>query len=109
MAKHEFGIMQEAPQAGRRYDSYELQRYHAISVDDAYIEDIAFHFGHIECCWHTVDVKGKGLDYCGVTLIPPRSLEAFIDVIRDIQDLDALRKLMKEALYEDKWVIHFGI
>lgn len=44
MAKHEFGIMQEAPQAGQRYDSYEPWKYHCISVDDAYMEDIVCHF-----------------------------------------------------------------
>ena len=34
MPKHEFGIMQEAPAPGVRYDEYEPQRYRCIAVDD---------------------------------------------------------------------------
>ena len=109
MAKHEFGIMQEAPQAGQRYDSYEPWKYHCISVDDAYMEDIVCHFCHIDCCRHATDLRGKGLAYCGITLIPPESLGTFIDVIRDMQELAALEAFLKKAIRENKWVIHFGI
>ena len=38
MAKHEFGIMQIAPQKGKRYDEYEPQKYECISINDDYIE-----------------------------------------------------------------------
>ena len=34
MAKHEFGIMMDAPQPGKRYDEYEPWKYDCISVDD---------------------------------------------------------------------------
>lgn len=36
MAKHEFGIMMDAPQQGTRYDEYEPWKYTCISVDDAH-------------------------------------------------------------------------
>ena len=36
MAKHEFGIMMDAPQQGKRYDEYEPGKYTCISVDNAY-------------------------------------------------------------------------
>ncbi|MBE5972711.1 MAG: hypothetical protein E7246_09380 [Lachnoclostridium sp.] len=42
MAKHEFGIMQNAPKPGERYDEYEPQKYLCISVDDNYVEKQAF-------------------------------------------------------------------
>ena len=109
MAKHEFGIMPEAPQAGKRYDEYEPWKYHCISVEDDDIEKVDRASADIECFWHTTDVKGKGLAYCGVTLIPPESLRMFVDVIRDISDLSELEDLMKKALREHRWVIHFGI
>ena len=70
MAKHEFGIMQNAPQRGVRYDEYEPWKYNCISVNDDYLEDVAANFNHIDCYWHTLDVKGKGIAYCGITLIP---------------------------------------
>lgn len=109
MAKHEFGIMQEAPHAGKRYDEYEPWKYHCISVEDDDMEKIDRAFSGIDCYWHTTDVKGKGLAYCGVTLIPPESLGAFIDVIRDISAFSELEGLMKKAHMEHRWVIHFGI
>ena len=31
MAKHEFGIMMDTPQPGKRYDKYEPQKYEVVS------------------------------------------------------------------------------
>ena len=53
--------------------------------------------------------KGKGLAYCGVTLVPPCSLKAFIDVIADNSELSELKKLLENALSNNKWVIHYGL
>ena len=82
MAKHEFGIMMDAPQQGTRYDEYEPWKYACISVDDTYLEGVVKRLTSIDFYWHTLSVKGKGLAYCGVTLVPPCSLKAFIDVMR---------------------------
>lgn len=109
MARHEFGIMQNAPAHGRRYDEYEPQKYNCVSVNDDYLEDIVANFNHIDFYWHTLDVKGKGIAYCGITLIPPCSIQAFIDVIKDITALHELRKLLEKALAANKWIIHFGL
>ena len=109
MAKHEFGIMENAPENGRRYDDYEPQKYNCISVDDAYLEDIVSEFDDIDFYWHTTDVKGKGLAYCGVTLIPPESIQAFADTINPISELAELKSLCIHALKQNKWIIHFGL
>ena len=109
MAKHEFGIMQNAPEKGKRYDEYEPQKYNCISVDDDYLEDIISEFDDIDFYWHTLDVKGKGIAYCGVTLIPPESIQAFADVISPIPELTTLQTLCTHALKENKWIIHFGL
>lgn len=109
MAKHEFGIMMDAPQQGKRYDEYEPWKYTCISVDDAYLEGVVERLSSIDFYWHTLSVKGKGLAYCGVTLVPPCSLKAFIDSIADIPELCELKKLFKKALDKNKWVIHYGI
>ncbi len=109
MAKHEFGIMQTAPSQGERYDEYEPEKYNCICVDDDYLEDIVENFNHTDFYWHTPDVKGKGLAYCGVTLIPPCSIKAFTDVIKDVSALSELRELSEKALAENKWIIHFGL
>ena len=52
----------------------------------------------IEFYHHVVDEPKKGLAYCGVTLVPPCSLKAFIDSIADIPELCELKKLFKKAL-----------
>lgn len=109
MAKHEFGIMQEPPKKGVRYDEYEPQKYNCISVNDDYLGDIVSNFSHIDFYWHTLDVKGKGLEYCGITLIPPCSIQSFIEVIKDISALSELKELSEKALKENRWLIHFGL
>ena len=109
MAKHEFGIMTDAPQQGKRYDKYEPWKYACISVDDNDLENIAEKLATIDFYWHTLSVKGKGLAYCGTTLIPPCSLKVFIKVIDGIPELYELKKLLTKAFNENRWVIHYGI
>lgn len=109
MARHEFGIMQHAPLGGKRYDDYEPEKYDCISVDDVFLEDVVGAFTPIDFYWHTLDVRGKGLAYCGVTLIPPQSLEALIAIIRDLPGLSELTALSETAQRAGKWMIHFGL
>lgn len=109
MAKHEFGIMQKSPQSGKRYDKYEPQEYNCISVDDDYLEDIIMYFDFIQFYSHTVDEPIKGLCYCGITLIPPTSIQAFVSVIDGNKHLLELKMLMQKAFDENKWVIHYGL
>ena len=109
MAKHEFGIMQAAPQKGQRYDVYDPQKYNCITVDDNYLEDIAASLNDIHFYWHSIDVPGKGIAYCGITLIPPASMQAFISVIDNLPELSELKALMQKAYGENKWMIHFGL
>ena len=56
MAKHEFGIMTDAPQSGKRYDEYEPRKYDCISVDDDYVEGIAEKLGFIDFYWPTLSI-----------------------------------------------------
>ena len=109
MATHEFRIMPEAPVSVKRYDKYEPQKYSCISIEDEYIEHIAVELQSVDFYWHTLSVKGKGLAYWGITLIPPSSLKDFIKIIEKDPVLSELTELLEKALDENKWVIHFGI
>ena len=109
LAMHEFGIMQNAPEQGVRYDEYEPEKYDCISVDDAFLENLDANFNDINFYWHTLDVKGRGLAYCGITLIPPCSIPSFIEVIKDIPALSELKERSEWALRKNKWMIHFGL
>ena len=109
MARHEFGIMQNVPKQGKRYDEYKPKKYNCISVDDTYVEKIDADLNNIDFYWHTLDMPAKGIAYTGITLIPPKSLQAFTAVIKDIAELNVLRDLLENAFIENKWVIHFGL
>lgn len=109
MAKHEFGIMKNNPKPSVRYDAYEPQKYNCISVDDDYIEQIAPRLNNVELYWHSLDMPAKDLAYCGLTLIPPASIERMIEVIKTVDELSDLEQLLQKALDENKWVIHFGL
>ncbi len=109
MAKHDFGIMPNAPQYGTRYDEYEPKRYHCIAVEDDVIEIVDPLLCEIPMFWHTTDVPGKGLAYCGVTLIPPDSMPEMLGVLPECAELAELRALLEKASSMEKWVIHFGV
>jgi len=108
MAKHEFGIMESAPVSGKRYDEYESKKYNCISVDDDYIEGIE-QLLIFDSFRHTIDIPMKGLNYIGITLIPPKSLDAFLTVIGDGAEYADLRKLLIDAKNRNKYVIHYGL
>ena len=59
--------------------------------------------------WHTVDKTGKGLAYCGVTLIPPEAMDGMIGAMGDTEEIAPLRELLMEAKQQDKFVIHYGL
>ena len=73
MPKHEFGIMKCAPAKGKIFEKYEPLKYNCISVDDEYILPLLEPLSNELFYWHTIDVTGKGLAYCGITLISPKS------------------------------------
>ena len=101
--------MMNTPRQSERYDEYEPWKYECISVDNKDLEGVVERLSSIDFYWHTLSVKGKGLAYCGVTLVPPCSLKAFIDVIADNSELSELKKLLEKALSNNKWVIHYGL
>ncbi len=109
MAKHDFGIMPQAPQHDVRYDEYEPKRYHCIAVEDDVIETVDPLLCEIPMLWHTTDVPGKGLAYCGVTLIPPDASRRILEVLPENPELNELCTLLETACAMGKWVIHYGI
>lgn len=109
MAKHEFGIMKSDPVKGCRYDEYVPQKYDCISVDDECVERVAAELIALKCYAHTLDAPIDGLAYCGITLIPPEAIEQFISLIENQAEMTDLRKLLREALKKNRFVIHFGL
>ena len=77
--------------------NYEPQKYNCITVHDDHILPLLRHFKKIDFYWHTIDRPEKGLDYYGITLIPPTSMEAFLNVIRGKRKFSELETLMLRA------------
>lgn len=109
MPKHEYGIMEISPKHGERYDIYEPEKYNCIIVDDVYLEDILEEFSQIDMYRHSLDVPAKGIAYCGINLIPPTSMDAYIGVISGRDGFDELVELLEKAKSENKFVIHYGL
>lgn len=109
MARHQFGLMDCAPQPGERFDQYEPERYGCIGVKDELIDEILLPLRSVRTFWHTPDWSAHGLDEAGITLIPPESAGRMAEVIRGRAELRELSDLMVMAKRMEKWIIHFGI
>lgn len=111
MAKHEFGIMEIEPIATQQFNDYDSNKYNCISIDDDLIEPILFDLQNVGCYWHNILNQGKGLAYCGITLIPPKSIDKFIKVLvsQDNFEYNSLIDMANRAKEYNKYIIHFGI
>lgn len=109
MAKHEFGIMDIAPNLEQEYNDYEPDKYHCVSVIDEDIVPFLKEFSTIPCYWSSLKQEKRGLAYCGITIIPPNSLEKFISIIDGKTQFNELKNMLNKANKANKYVIHFGI
>lgn len=109
MLEHEFGIMPQTPQPGKRFDKYEPETYDCISVSDDDIQPCLEAFRCGKTYWHTLNRPELGLAYYGITLIPPETLDAYLEIIWKNPKLSDLAALLIEAKEKRAFVIHFGI
>lgn len=118
LAKHEFGII-DYFEKNKWYSDYEPLNYDCISVNDDLIEELIekyiAEFMKIKTYFQVTTQPGYGLDYCGVTLIPPNSLKQFNEVIikanihYQSRELKKLIEKISDAIRENKYIIHYGI
>lgn len=118
MAKHDFGII-DSFEDDKWYSDYEPEKYNCISVSDALIEQLLIRYlkeiGNLKTYFHVKKHPALGLDYCGTTIIPPRSLKEFKKIIISANkqfksnELDELIKKIDGAIKENKHIIHYGI
>lgn len=118
LAKHEFGII-DAFEENKWYSEYEPEKYNCVSVSDDLIEELITKYNEelmtIKTYFQVTTQPGVGLDYCGVTLIPPESLKQFRDVIikanshYQSQELKLLIEKVSDAIIKNKYLIHYGI
>ncbi len=118
MAKHEFGII-DSLEENKWYSEYEPEKYNCVSVNDNLIGELIIKYNEelmaIKTYFQVTTQPGTGLDYCGVTLIPPESLNQFRGIIikanshYQSQELELLIEKVSTAINENKYLIHYGI
>ena len=118
MAKHDFGII-DFFEENKWYSEYEPEKYNCISVHDDLLEEMIIKYNEelmaIKTYLQVTTQPGNGLDYCGVTLIPPESLKQFREIIikansyYQSQELQSLVEKVSNAISENKYLIHYGI
>jgi len=118
LAKHDFGII-DIFKENKWYSDYEPDKYNCISVSDDLIEELIIEYKEeltaIKTFFQITTQPGTGLDYYGVTLIPPESLKQFRGVIikanihYQSQELELLIEKVSNAISENKYLIHYGI
>lgn len=118
LAKHDFGII-DIFKENKWYSDYEPDKYNCISVSDDLIEELIIEYKEeltaIKTFFQITTQPGTGLDYYGVTLIPPESLGHFRDIIikandrYESQELKLLIEKISDAIRNNKYLIHYGI
>lgn len=111
----EFGIIDKFEKDKDYSDSYEPQKYSCIAIDDAFLDDWWNKLTSIKTYFHCYSRPNFALARWGITLIPPESLEDFYDIVstdkrsKSSKDLIDLMKLLRKAISDNKYVIHYGV
>lgn len=109
----EFGVIDNLEE----YDEheYEPSKYHCTAIEDDFINDWWEELVLIKTYFHTLSRPEFGLARWGITLIPPESLESFYEIIakdkRSIvsKEIIELMKIIRVAINQKKYVIHYGV
>ena len=118
MIKTEFGMIENFNEKAD-YTEYSPKKYHCVAIDDdLYLNDWWAALSRIDT--FNVYTKGvlqpqKSLSRWGITIIPPSSLPALLDIVlsdrRSKRDkrLSAFAGLIHQAITENKYLIHYGV
>ena len=118
MIKAEFGIIENFDEK-RDYTGYCPKKYHCVAIDDdLYLNGWWEALSRIDTL--NVYTKGvlqpqKALSRWGITIIPPSSLPALLEIVlsdkRSKKDkrLIAFAGKIRQAIVENKYMIHYGV
>ena len=96
-----------------------LAKYQCVDVPDMIINGWWDSLTKMKTYFHTIQRPATALARWGVTLIPPESLDTFIDIVlhhtneyfhKYCEDkITLLLDLLARAKQEEKYVIHYGV
>jgi len=111
----EFGIIDNFDAQKDYSASYEPEKYHCVAICEYALNDWWDSLSEMKTYFNSFSRPEKNLARCGVTLIPPDSLELLIAVI-DGNTKEEFRSdgleiidILKKAKSENKFVIHYGV
>ncbi len=115
MIKTEFGIIDQIDPE-KNYVCYEPEKYNCVAIDDdIYIDDWWERLTHLKTYFHSLARPANALARWGITLIPPESLPEFLKIVQNDtrinkdKNLRDLAEIVKRAIKEQKYLIHFGV
>lgn len=115
MIKTEFGIIDDF-QPNQKYTAYEPEKYHCVAIDDdEYIDDWWERLLMIRTYNMSLEQPQWALSRWGITLIPPESLPALLEIIAEDNriywddSLVELADLVRQAITKNKYMIHYGM
>ncbi len=98
-----------------QFDSFkEVCKFHqCIEISEEYANRWIVQSGSILTFVCTLQRPFKGIDYCGVTLVPPESLSQLLDIIRPDAErgegVSNLMTLIEKAIENGKFLIVYGV
>lgn len=110
----QFGIIDDFKK-DKDYSSYEPEKYNCVAIDDDILNDWWDQLTLIKTYFHCYSRPSFALARWGVTLIPPESLEDFYNIVsKDTKSKSSaesidLMILLRKAISENKYVIHYGV
>jgi len=118
MIKAEFGIIDDFNERND-YTGYCPQKYHCVPIDDdEYLNDWWPRLSEISTLnvyvQHTLQAQ-RALSRWGITIIPPQSLPALLDIVitdkryKKDKHLIAFAQLIHSAIQDQKYMIHYGV
>lgn len=114
MIKTEFGMIDDF-QPNQKYTAYEPEKYHCVAINDEYIDDWWERLFMIKSYNMSLEQPQWALSRWGITLIPPESLPAFLEIVAEDKriywdgHLEELADLIQQAISENKYMIHYGV
>ena len=111
----EFGIINEFEKDKDYSSKYEPQKYNCIAINDDILNDWWNELTLIKTYFHSYSIPNFALAMWGVTLIPPESLETFYNIVstdrrsKSSKELTDLWILLRKAISENKYIIHYGV
>ena len=110
MIKTEFGIIDNF-QPNQKYTAYEPEKYHCVAINDECIDDWWERLLMIRTYNMSLKQPQGALSRWGITLIPPESLPALLEIVAEDNRiywddrLEEFADLIRQAITENKYMM----